>query len=190
MRCRLREIEPHARGVAALHSPGTGVVDFAAVARAFAADLEDRGGRVQLGCRVTGIEPAHDRLRLIHTCGETRARFAVFCAGGWADELAVKAGADPDPRIVPFRGAYLRLRPDKSHLVRGLIYPVPDPALPFLGVHLSRHVDGNVSLGPTARLAATRLRRSLVWGGTRRMARRWWRTGLGEIANAVSPRRV
>ena len=187
---QLREIEPHARGVAALHSPGTGVVDFAAVARAFAADFETRGGRVQLGCRVTGIEPAHDRLRLVHTAGEIRARFAIFCAGGWADELAVKAGADPEPRVVPFRGAYLRLRLDKSRLVRGLIYPVPDPALPFLGVHLSRHVDGNVSLGPTARLAATRLRRSLAWRGTWRMARRWWRTGLGEIANAVSTRRV
>ena len=87
------------------------------------------------------------------------------------------AGADPDPRIVPFRGAYLRLRPDRSHLVRGLIYPVPDPRLPFLGVHLSRHIDGNVSLGPGALLAPTRLARSLAWPGTWRMARRWWRTG-------------
>jgi 2-hydroxyglutarate dehydrogenase len=118
-----------------------------------------------------------------------RPRFAVFCAGAWADELAVRAGASPDPRIVPFRGAYLRLRADKTELVRGLIYPLPDPALPFLGVHLSRHIDGNVSLGPSALLAPTRLARSLAWPGTWRMARRWWRTGLGELAHAVSTRR-
>ena len=127
----LREIEPHARGVAALHSPETGVVDFAAVARSLAADLERDGGRVQAGCEVTDIEQRDGRVRLVHSRGETRAGFAVFCAGVWADELAVKAGADPDPRIVPFRGAYLRLRPEKTELVRGLIYPVPDPAPPL-----------------------------------------------------------
>jgi L-2-hydroxyglutarate oxidase len=185
----LREIEPHARGVAALHSPHTGVVDFAAVARAFAADVEEAGGRIRLSSGVTDIERAGRGLRLAHTAGETRARFAVFCAGAWADELAVQTGADPDPRIVPFRGAYLRLRSDKSHLVRGLIYPVPNPALPFLGVHLSRHIDGNVSLGPSALLAPMRLARSLAWPGTWRMARRWWRTGLNEITYAVSSRR-
>jgi 2-hydroxyglutarate dehydrogenase len=112
----------------------------------------------------------------------------VFCAGAWADQLAAGAGADPDPRIVPFRGAYLRLRPERSHLVRGLIYPVPDPRLPFLGVHLSRHIDGNVSLGPSALLAYTRLGRSLAWPGTWRMARRWWRTGVRELAHAASSR--
>ena len=195
----LREIEPHARGASALHSPETGVVDFAAVARAFAADVEAAGGRIHTGCAVAGMaadaggargEPAaRGRLRLLHSHGELRARFAVFCAGAWADELAVRAGAGPDPRIVPFRGAYLRLRPERSHLVRGLIYPVPDPALPFLGVHLSRHIDGNVSLGPSALLAPMRLRRSLAWPGTWRMARRWWRTGLTEIAHAASSRR-
>ncbi len=184
----LREIEPHARGVAALHSPQTGVVDFAEVARAFAADLEARGGRIRLSSGITGIDPARDGLGLVHTSGETRARFAVFCAGAWADELAVRAGADPDPRIVPFRGAYLRLRADRGHLVRGLIYPVPDPELPFLGVHLSRHLDGNVSLGPSALLAPTRLGRSLAWPGTWRMARRWWRTGARELAHAASTR--
>ena len=114
---------------------------------------------------MTGIERRDGRVRLVHSRGETRARFAVFCAGVWADELAVRAGADPDPRIVPFRGAYLRLRPEKTELVRGLIYPVPDPRLPFLGVHLSRHIDGNVSLGPSALLAPTRLARSLVVAG-------------------------
>jgi 2-hydroxyglutarate dehydrogenase len=188
----LREIEPHARGVAALYSPTTGVVDFAAVARALADDIEVGGGRVELGCRVSAVEQARGaraRIRLVHSRGETRARFAVFCAGVWADELAVLAGADPDPRIVPFRGAYLRLRPDKAHLVRGLIYPVPNPALPFLGVHLSRHVGGDVSLGPSALLSPRRLARSLAWPGTWRMAGSWWRTGLSELSHAVSIQR-
>jgi (S)-2-hydroxyglutarate dehydrogenase len=189
----LREIEPHARGLAALHSPDTGVVDFVAVARAFADDVQRAGGRVETGRGVQAIDAGgagvSGRVRLTHSRGELRARFAVFCAGVWADELAVRAGAGPDPRIVPFRGAYLRLRPDRSHLVRGLIYPVPDPALPFLGVHLSRHIDGTVSLGPGALLAPTRLRRSLSWPGTWRMARRWWRTGVRELAHAASVRR-
>ena len=185
----LREIEPHARGLAALHSPETGVVDFAGVARAFAADVETAQGEIRPSSEVKEIRTADKSLRLITTRGELRARFAVFCAGVWADELAVGAGADPDPRIVPFRGAYLRLRPDRSHLVRGLIYPVPNPALPFLGVHLSRHIGGTVSLGPGALLAPTRLARSLAWPGTWRMARRWWRTGARELAHAASVRR-
>jgi 2-hydroxyglutarate dehydrogenase len=185
----LREIEPHARGVAALHSPATGVVDFGDVARAFAADVEAGGGQVVTGCEITDIGRYDRRVRLAHAHGETRARFAVFCAGGWADSLAVQAGADPDPRIVPFRGAYLRLRADRSHLVRGLIYPVPNPELPFLGVHLSRHIDGRVSLGPSALLAPARWRHSLGWPGTWRMARRWWRTGVRELAHAASSKR-
>jgi (S)-2-hydroxyglutarate dehydrogenase len=185
----LREIEPHARGVAALHSPATGVVDFAAVARALAGDLEALGGAVKTGWEVTGMESRGRGVRLLRESGALQARFAVFCAGAWADELALKAGADPDPRIVPFRGAYLRLRPDRSHLVRGLIYPVPDPRLPFLGVHLSRHVSGDVSLGPSALISRLRLARSLAWPGTWRMAARWWRTGLRELARATSSRR-
>jgi len=187
----LRELEPHARGVAALHSRKTGVVDFAAVARSLASDLEAAGGRVKTGCEVMAVKPRQRRVRLVHAGGgETRSRFAVFCAGGWADQLAVKAGAEPDPRIVPFRGAYLRLRQERSHLVRGLIYPVPDPRLPFLGVHLSRHIGGEVSLGPSALLAPVGLAHTLAWPGTWRMARRWWRTGVHELANALSPRRV
>jgi L-2-hydroxyglutarate oxidase len=186
----LRELEPHARGVAALHSRKTGVVDFAAVARSLASDLEAAGGRVETECEVMAVKPRQRRLRLVHAGGgETRSRFAVFCAGGWADQLAVKAGAEPDPRIVPFRGAYLRLRHERSHLVRGLIYPVPDPRLPFLGVHLSRHIGGEVSLGPSALLAPVGLAHTLAWPGTWRMARRWWRTGVHELANALSPRR-
>ncbi len=175
----LREIEPHCRGAAALHSPETGVVDFAAVARALARELD-----VFTNC---GIEGVRDGV-LVHTQGETRARFTVFCAGLWADRLAVLAGADPDPRIVPFRGAYLLLEPERRDLVRSLIYPVPDPSLPFLGVHLTRHIDGEVSLGPTALLAPTRLASTLSWPGSWRLFRRWWRTGVGELHHAVSRR--
>jgi 2-hydroxyglutarate dehydrogenase len=101
--------------------------------------------------------------------------------------MAVAAGGSPDPRIVPFRGAYLYLVPERAALVRGLIYPVPDPALPFLGVHLTRHIDGRVSLGPSA-LLWPRGPRDLLWPGTARMARRWWRTGVRELRHALSRR--
>jgi (S)-2-hydroxyglutarate dehydrogenase len=181
----LREIEPHCRGVAALHSPYTGIIDFAAVARSLARDLEADGVPVVTSCDVNGVEQRARRIAFLHSGGETHARFAVFCAGAGSDRLAVATGASPDPRIVPFRGAYVYLRPERRELVRSLIYPVPDPSLPFLGVHLSRHIDGEVSLGPTA-LLAPRHPRDLTWPGTWRMARRWWRTGLSEIRHAAS----
>jgi (S)-2-hydroxyglutarate dehydrogenase len=183
----LHEVEPHCRGVAALHSPATGIVDFAEVARALARELEEGGTPVVTDSGVEGVERLRGRVALAHARGETRAHFAVFCAGAGSDRLAVAAGASPDPRIVPFRGAYRYLRPERRDLVRSLIYPVPDPALPFLGVHLSRHIDGHVSLGPTA-LLAPRAVRDLAWPGTWRMARRWWRTGLTEIRHLVSRR--
>ena len=183
----LRELEPHCRGIAALHSPATAIVDFGEVARALARGLEGGGIPIVTGCTVEDVEPRPGRVGLVHAQGETRARFAVFCAGAGADRLAVAAGASPDPRIIPFRGAYRYLRPKRRELVRSLIYPVPDPALPFLGVHLSRHVDGQVSLGPTA-LFAPRAARDLAWPGTWRMARRWWRTGWTEIRHALSRR--
>ncbi len=152
---------------------------------------------IATGCEVLGVRTGGRGLRLTHADGETEARNAVFCAGGWADRLAVAAGADPDPRIVPFRGAYLRLRPDRRHLVRSLIYPVPDPALPFLGVHLTKHIDGEVLVGPTALMAGARdayrlgrvrgrdLLDTLAWPGTWRMLARWWRTGVTELTHAA-----
>jgi (S)-2-hydroxyglutarate dehydrogenase len=192
----IEAIEPHARGVAALHSPHTGIADFQAIARSYARDLENAGGTVTTGCAVTRIAGT----TVHHARGETRARAVVACAGAWADRLAESAGAPSDPRIVPFRGAYLRLREHRRELVRGLIYPVPDPELPFLGVHLTRHVTGDVLIGPTALLAPARdayalrtIRRrdvgsALRWPGTWRMARRFWRTGLTEIGYAASRR--
>ncbi len=194
----LREIEPHARGIAALHSPATGVVDFRAVTGALAADFESAGGRVVTGCAVDELAPGAGSVAISHSFGRTEAGAVVVCAGPWADRLAVAAGADPDPRIVPFRGSYLRLRPARAGLVRASIYPVPDPDLPFLGMHLTRDPHGDVLLGPTALLAgardAYRLRRvvprdlaeSLLWPGTRRMMRRFWRTGAAELRHAAS----
>ena len=196
----IAEVEPHVRGVDALHSPATAVVDFRAVAEAFARDVEQAGGEVVTGCAVDGADLQANRLQIRHSQGETRARFAIFCAGGWSDRLAVAAGGDPDPRIVPFRGAWLRLRPERRDLVRALVYPVPDPSLPFLGVHFTRGTDDEVLVGPTALLAPARdgyelrrvsardLRDTLLWPGTWRMARRWWRTGLQELRHAVSSR--
>jgi (S)-2-hydroxyglutarate dehydrogenase len=184
----LAEVEPHCRGVAALHSPATGIVDFSEVARALAAQLSAAGTPVVTNCSIEGVESRPGRLALVAAGGsEVRARFAVFCAGVGSDRLAVAAGASPDPRIVPFRGAYLYLRPEKRDLVKSLIYPVPDPSLPFLGVHLTRHIDGNVSLGPTA-LLAPRGPGDLIWPGTVRMAMKWWRTGISEIRHRVSKR--
>jgi L-2-hydroxyglutarate oxidase len=182
----LEELEPHCRGLAALHSPETGVVDFGVVARALAAQLTDDGIEVVTRCPVVSVTRAASRIVLRHPEDETTARFAVFCAGLSADRLAVMAGESPDPRVVPFRGNYLQLRPERASLVRGLIYPVPDPSLPFLGVHLSRHIDGTVTLGPSALLAPRR--DTLTWPGTWRMARRWWRTGASELARAASRR--
>jgi L-2-hydroxyglutarate oxidase len=181
----IRELEPHATGVAALHSPETGIVDFRAVARAYAEDLLEAGGEIATGCEVTSLEPVHGALRIAHSQGTTEARHAIFCAGGWADRLAVAAGADPDPRIVPFRGAYLQLVPERRGLVRSLIYPVPDSSLPFLGVHLTKRIDGEVLIGPTALLATSGLGRTLAWPGSWRLFRRWWRTGLEEIRHAA-----
>jgi (S)-2-hydroxyglutarate dehydrogenase len=174
----LREVEPHAAGVAALHSPNTGIVDFAAVARRLAEDLD-----VRPGCGVQEVEATGGGVVLRHQRGELRARHAIFCAGLEADRLAVAAGGPPEPRIVPFRGGFLRLRPDRRDLVRSLIYPVPDARLPFLGVHLSRHPSGEVVIGPTALLVG-----GLRWPGTWRLMRRFWRTGAAELRHAASRR--
>jgi 2-hydroxyglutarate dehydrogenase len=194
---QLREVEPHASGIAALHSPQTGIVDYARVAAAFAEDVTSAGGTISTGCGVTAVSPANGSLRIAHARGETRARHALFCAGAWSDRLAVAAGGDPDPRIVPFRGAYRLLRPQRRSLVRGMIYPVPDPELPFLGVHLTRRIDGEVLIGPSALLAGARdayalgrlvpddIRSTLTWPGSYRMARRFWRTGIDELRHVL-----
>ena len=198
----LREIEPHATGIAALHSPATGVVDFREVAASLASDLTRAGGTISTGCGVDAISSGAEAISLRHGGGETRASAAVVCAGLWSDRLAVMAGAPPDPRIVPFRGAYLTLRPERQDLVRTSIYPVPDPDLPFLGVHLTRDLDGSVQVGPSALMVGARdayrmtrfrardLASTLAWPGTWRVMRRYWRAGATEMRRAFSTRAV
>jgi L-2-hydroxyglutarate oxidase LhgO len=193
----LREVEPHARGVAALHSPHTAIVDFAVVARSYAEDVRAAGGEVHLGYEVAAIDGTTVR----SAAGDERKfDLLVICAGLQADRVSRLAGDEPGPAIVPFRGEYYELAPQRSHLVRGLIYPVPDPRYPFLGVHLTRRVDGAVDVGPNALLGMSRegyrrgsltprdLWDTLRWPGVARMARAHWRTGVRELYGSLSKR--
>lgn len=198
---QIRELEPHAVGRLALHSPHTAIVYYAEVARAFADDVRAADGEIRLGHEVRGIRHRGGRVEV----GTTRGRYTVdrllTCAGLHSDRLAALAGDEPDPRIVPFRGEYYRLVPERRDLVRGLIYPVPDPRYPFLGVHLTKRIDGEVLVGPNAVLAFARegyhfaaLRRrdlleTLRYSGFRRLAAQHWRTGLDEMRRSLSRRR-
>ncbi|HTX09285.1 MAG TPA: L-2-hydroxyglutarate oxidase [Solirubrobacteraceae bacterium] len=199
---RIGEIEPNARGLAALHSPETAIVDFAAVARVLATDLVAAGGKLRTAAGVVSVRRAGGVSRVELLDGSVLiADRVVVCAGLHSDRLARASGEPAEPRIVPFRGEYWKLRPERSHLVRGLIYPVPNPALPFLGVHLTRKIDGSVWLGPNAILSPARegyrrghvdlhdLRDMAVWPGTFRMMRRHWRAGVAELARSASKRR-
>ena len=190
----IKSIEPGCRGVAALHSPATGIVDFGAVARALEKELRGQGVDFALSTAVTGVRRDGSQTVLDHSRGRYQAGWAILCAGLWSDRLAVSAGAPADPRIIPFRGAYLRIADGQEPVVRGMVYPVPDPELPFLGVHVTRHIDGHTLLGPTALLAGARdayrlavvrpgdLLGTLSWPGTWKVARKFWRTGLTELA--------
>ncbi|CAN5480002.1 L-2-hydroxyglutarate oxidase [soil metagenome] len=196
----IAEIEPHARGVAALHSPNTGVVDYVRVAGSYAGEMGELGGTVSVSCPVISMDESGHSIAVSHAQGVTRARAAVLCAGAWSDRLAVAAGAPRDPRIVPFRGGYLRLKPHRAHLVRSNVYPVPDPDLPFLGAHLTKGHDGEVLLGPTALMVAARdayrvgklsprdLAQTMSWPGTWKLMAKHWRAGATEMRHAVSPR--
>jgi (S)-2-hydroxyglutarate dehydrogenase len=196
----IRELEPHATGVMALHSPRTAIVDFAAVTRALAADVEAAGGRIRTGTEVQRIRQTRSRVSLRTTTGTVIVERLVACAGLHSDRVARMAGDSPDPQIVPFRGDYLQLAPHRRHLVRGLIYPVPDPRYPFLGVHLTRRIDGEVLVGPNAVLAlaregyrlgqvsASELVRLARSSGVRHLFAEHWRTGLDEIRRSVSRR--
>jgi L-2-hydroxyglutarate oxidase LhgO len=195
------EIEPECRGIAALHCPGTGIVDYGLVARTLEKELIGSGVTFRLGESVTSLARDATGTTVLTSRGSLRASFVIACAGLWSDRLAVAAGAPEDPRIVPFRGAYLRLRATPEPVIRGLVYPVPDPELPFLGVHVTRHMSGGIVLGPTAMLVAARdgyrlnrfsgrdLADTLRWPGSWRMFRRYWRTGLDELRMAASRRR-
>ena len=197
---QLGELEPHVSGVAALHSPHTAIADFRAVTERLAAEAARQGAAIRTGCEVTGIRQAAGRVEVSGDGGGWVFDDLVICGGLHTDRLARMAGHGSDPRVVPFRGEYYELRPDRRHLVRSLVYPVPDPRYPFLGVHLTRRVDGAVLVGPNAVLALARegyrwgdvqvadLRDTLAWPGFRRMAARHWRTGVREVLGSLSKR--
>ncbi|MBO0687468.1 MAG: L-2-hydroxyglutarate oxidase, partial [Candidatus Dormibacteraeota bacterium] len=148
---QLRELEPHCAGIRALWSPNTGIVDFSRVVRQYALDVRNRGGQVHTGRAALGLAGAGDRVVLQTSAGEIEARRVIVCAGLQADRVAALGGGRRDPEIVPFRGDYWQLRPQARHLCRNLIYPVPEPAFPFLGVHATRRIgSGEVWLGPNA----------------------------------------
>lgn len=194
----IREIEPHAAGIAGLQVPETGIVDFIAVTQAYARIAVGRGATIMTGARLSGVRRDGDSLRLETTRGEFATRRLVNCAGLQCDRVARMCGVDPEVRIMPFRGEYYELVSERRELVRHLIYPVPDPALPFLGVHFTRMIRGGVEAGPNAVLAWKRegyhrtsfsLRdtwESLTWPGFRHLAARYWRTALDEYRRSFS----
>ena len=198
---QMMEVEPYVRGASALHSPHTAIVDFRAVTRAYADDVRTAGGTVRLGFEVAGIQRGKGEIRVRDGSGEQLAFDRLFICGGLqSDRLALMAGEDREPTIVPFRGEYYRLIPGREQMVRGLIYPVPDPAYPFLGVHFTRRVEGGVDIGPNAVLAFKRegYRRTdfsaadvldvLRSTGFRRLARQHWRMGAAELWGSMSAR--
>ncbi len=152
----MREIEPHVGGVAALRVPQEGIVDFPAVCAALARKIEERGGRVVLGARVSGLERRAAGWIASTTAGDFEAGFVINCAGLQCDRVAQMAGERRDMRILPFRGEYYEIKPERRYLVRNLIYPVPDPSFPFLGVHFTRMIHGGIEAGPNAVLAFAR----------------------------------
>lgn len=201
----LHELEPNVRGLAALHSPSTSIVDYAEVTRALAADAIDAGAKVLLRQEITAMRPGSAEVIVSArtAVGHEEAAFdrVVVCGGLQSDRLAQMAGDGSDPVIMPFRGEYYALKPHRRDLVNGLVYPVPDPRYPFLGVHITPRVDGEVLIGPNAVLALAR--EGYSWGTVSmrdaaeiartpafwRFARRHWRTGIREVAGSLSRRR-
>jgi L-2-hydroxyglutarate oxidase LhgO len=200
---QMADIEPYVRGVAALHSPTTAIVDFPAVALAYAEDVRAAGGTVRLGFEVAAIGRVAKEVR-VRSSEPEQEELAfdrlIVCGGLYSDRLAQLAGEDREPRIVPFRGEYYKLVPGRVNLVNGLIYPVPDPGYPFLGVHFTRRVDGGVDIGPNAVVAfkregyartdfsASDVLDTLTSPGFRRLARKHWRMGAAEMWGSISKR--
>jgi L-2-hydroxyglutarate oxidase len=194
----IREIEPHATGLVALHSPETAITDFVAIARSVAGEIEAAGGEVRLSTEVTGIEQNAGGITVTTARGPEKVDRLVVCAGLQSDRLV--ADRKSGPRIVPFRGEYMTVAAAKREFVRGMVYPVPDPRYPFLGVHYTRRVSGELEVGPNAVLALERegYRRSgvkaqdvrdiVTWPGFWRMARQHWRTGVTEVRGTLSKR--
>jgi (S)-2-hydroxyglutarate dehydrogenase len=195
------EYEPHIAAVSAIRVESTGIVDFRGVSDALRKHVEQAAGEVCLDQRIVGIASHPDAVTITTKTDEFRADQFVNCAGLHSDRLARLAGLQPEVRIIPFRGEYYELKPEASYLVKGLIYPVPDPAFPFLGVHLTRMINGSVHAGPNAIFALARegytklkinprdVLDSLRWPGLWRLGKRFWRTGLEEAARSLSKKR-
>ena len=189
---QLLELEPHSAGVRAIHSPGTGIINFVEVCEAYAEVFRRAGGEIVLGAEVTSVAQHGDVRTLETRQGDFSAKYVINCAGLHADRMAHMMGAELDVQIVPFRGEYFTIRPESAYLVKGLIYPVPDPKLPFLGVHFTKRIDGSVEAGPNAVMAFARegygrwsfniadVLQSLTFAGFWKMALGHWKTGLGE----------
>jgi len=198
---KAKAYEPHVSSVAALRVESTGIVDFRGVCEALRQQIEQMGGDIRLGHKIVGIASRPDAVTVTTTSEEFRGDQFVNCAGLHSDRLARLAGLTPDVRIIPFRGEYYELTPEASLLVKGLIYPVPDPAFPFLGVHLTRMINNSVHAGPNAILALARegytkfkinprdVADSLRWPGLWRLGKRYWRTGFDEAARSLSRKR-
>lgn len=196
----LREREPHCAGIAALHVPSTGIIDYVAVCERLRDLVEAAGGTVRVGTAVTAVRHVGGEIVATTARGDYRCRTLVNCAGLQSDRVARMTGAEPDLQIVPFRGEYFEIVPARRHLVRDLIYPVPDPSFPFLGVHFTRMISGGLECGPNAVLALARegyrwrdadlgdLAEIVGFSGFRKLARTYWRTGLGEIVRSLSKR--
>jgi L-2-hydroxyglutarate oxidase len=193
----IREVEPHANGLSALFVPQTGIIDFVRVSETIARGIVERGGSVETGARVTAVKRETAGLVLETTKGAFSAAHLVNCAGLESDRIAEACGIESGVKIVPFRGMYWKVRPERKHLVANLIYPVPDPEFPFLGVHFTRRLDGTVEAGPNAVLALQRggdealafskrdLFETLRFSGFRTLASRHWKTGAGEVWRAA-----
>jgi L-2-hydroxyglutarate oxidase len=195
---QLKEAEPHASGLAALSVPSTGIVDYTRVARAFATLVEEKGGQLLTGTAVQGVSEGGHVVEVRTNRGLIRARTLVNCAGLHSDRVARLCGVDPGTKIVPFRGEYYELRSEKRYLVKNLIYPVPNPNFPFLGVHFTRSVEGMVEAGPNAVLGLARegykktdfvlkdFVEEITYPALWRLAKTNWRTGVGEIHRSLS----
>ncbi len=195
---RLRELEPHTAGIKAIHVPEAGIVDYPGVCTKLGKILESRGAVIRLGSRVVEIRQATDAVTLVTPDGAVEAAQVVNCTGLHSDRMAKLSGQKMKEKIVPFRGEYYTLVPEAAHLCQSLIYPVPDPEFPFLGVHFTRMIEGGVECGPNAVLALARegyswgqinprdLFESLTYPGFLRLALRYWKTGAGEIWRSLS----
>lgn len=194
----LRKIEPHCAGIEAIQVPYTGIIDYKEVSKKLAECILDSGGVIQTGTKVTGIS-LHDKGAKIQTSkGEYETKLVINCAGLYSDKIAAMTHPEIDVRIIPFRGEYYKLRDDRRSLVKTLIYPVPDPNFPFLGVHFTKMIDGGVEAGPNAVFAfkregytrtsfnASELWGSLSWPGFRKVATKYWKTGMGEYYRSFS----